>query len=128
MSFKEYLREPLIALKTAFSKPKTRYGKLTYDDLINAESELGKTIFGPIPYGHERNFFKYKDNVWIWHESWMANNGLMNQITVRYEVRPNGVFKKQSGGVYEKISGDELENFRKAAKSYLELVKTKLYC
>ena len=47
---------------------------------------------------------------------------------MRYEVRPTGVFKKPVGGSYQKISGAELDNFRNAAKGYLNLVKTKLYC
>lgn len=102
-------------------------GKLSYDDLINAESELGRTLFGPIPEGHRREFFEYKKNIWIWHESWLDATGLARDVTIRYEVKPDGVFKRVSGGKYEKIEGGELENFRRAAKSYLALVKTKLY-
>jgi basic membrane lipoprotein Med (substrate-binding protein (PBP1-ABC) superfamily) len=54
--------------------------------------------------------------------------GKMEEMTVRYEVRPTGVYKKPEGGMYEKIEGEELENFRRAARGYLKLVKTKLYC
>ena len=102
--------------------------KLTYDDLINAEAELGRTIFGPIPNGHEREFFEAKKNVWIWHESYLDDSGILKEITVRYEVRPAGVYKKSAKGKYKKLAGDELDNFRKAAKVYLNLVKSKLYC
>ena len=102
--------------------------KLTYDDLINAESELGRTLFGPIPAGHRREFFEAKKNVWIWHESYSDGVGALQEMTIRYEVRPAGVYKKAGAGSYKKIEGAELDNFRKAAKSYLELVKTKLYC
>lgn len=102
--------------------------RLSYDDLINAESELGKTLFGPIPLGHQREFFAYKKNVWIWYESYIDAAGVMQEMTVRYEVRPAGVFKKVVGGNYEKIDGEELKNFRIAARNYLELVKNKLYC
>lgn len=99
----------------------------TVDEAINAESALGRTIFGPIPVGHQREFFKYKDNVWIWHESWIEN-GKFKKITVRYEVRKDGVYKKSgSGKDYKKIEGDELENFRKALRAYLKVVKEKLY-
>ena len=102
--------------------------KLTYDDLVNAESELGRTIFGPIPDGHHREFFKHKGNVWIWYEDFPDKFGKTNNMTIRYEVRPAGVYKKVGDGAYAKIEGEELENFRQAAKKYLELVKTKLYC
>ena len=101
--------------------------KLSYDDLINAESELGRTIFGPIPAGHNREFFEARKNVWIWHESFVNPQGVMEDMTVRYEVRPNGVFKRPGSGKYRKIEGVELDNFRKAAHIYLELVKAKLY-
>ncbi|MBR2841251.1 hypothetical protein IKE80_00475 [Candidatus Saccharibacteria bacterium] len=100
----------------------------TYEDLINAESALGRTLFGPIPEGHSREFFTAKKNVWIWHESWTDDFGALQDMTVRYEVRPNGVYKRAGQGSYEKIEGEELNNFRQAAHSYLDLVKTKLYC
>lgn len=90
----------------------------TEADLINAESELGRTIFGPVPEGHTREFFHHQKNVWIWHE---------NGTTIRYEVRPHGVFKRVLGGKYQQITGQELANFRKATQTYLKLVKQHLY-
>ncbi len=125
MSFKELLKIP----ELAFKKPVTNYSnRLTYNDLINAESALGRTLFGPIPAGHQREFFVAKKNVWIWHESFTDQFGISKEMTIRYEVRPNGVYKRSNGGNYEKIQGEELNNFRRAAHSYLNLVKTKLYC
>lgn len=98
-----------------------------YNDIINAESALGRTIFGPIPVGHQREFFKFKNNVWIWHESWEEGR-TKKSITVRYEVRKDGVFKKVNNSrTYQKIEGDELENFKKALHTYLKVVKEKLY-
>ena len=102
--------------------------KFTLDELINAESSLGRTVFGPIPEGHRREFFESKKNVWYWYESWVDATGVMQEMTVRYEVRPTGVFKKTVGGKYSRLEGDELNNFIKAAHAYLNLVKTKLYC
>ena len=87
-------------------------------DLINAESALGRTIFGQITPGHTREFFCLKRNVWIWHE---------DGVTIRYEVRENGVFKQIGKGKYNTITGVELENFRNATKAYLNLVKANLY-
>ena len=99
----------------------------TVDDLINAESALGSTIFGPIPAGHRREFFQFKKNIWIWHEDWFDQNGEKKELTIRYEVRPEGVFKKPLGGHYGSIKGAELENFRRAVHTYAKLVKSNLY-
>lgn len=101
--------------------------KLTYDELVNAESKYGRTLFGPIPTGHQREFFEHRKNVWIWYESWTDKNGAPLNQTIRYEVRPAGVFKKITGQNYQKIEGKELDNFRSAAKMYLKLVKSNLY-
>lgn len=94
---------------------------------INAESAYGRLLFGPIPYGHQREFFLHKKNIWVWHDSWLDEVGNIQGITIRYEVRPAGVFKKYSGGNFTKIEGEELDNFRRAARMYLDLVKTNLY-
>ena len=102
--------------------------QLTYDDLLNSESEIGRTLFGPIPYGHQREFFESKKNVWIWHENWLDEAGVEQSITIRYEVRPTGVYKKLSGGQYTLIENEELENFMTAVRTYFELAKQKLYC
>lgn len=107
--------------------PRNYSNRFTYDDLLNAESELGRTIFGPIPAGHQREFFELKRNVWIWHESFLDNTGRQNDLTVRYEVRPNGVYKSQNGADYKRLNGGELDNFRQAAAAYLNIVKAKLY-
>lgn len=100
--------------------------KLTEADLINAESKLGGTLFGPVPEGHRREFFRYRHNIWIYHESW-TDNGKKFETTITYKVQENGVYKCPLGGEYVKISGAELSNFRRATKEYLKLVKSKLY-
>lgn len=115
------------AAKVVLERP-TYTNKLSYDELINAESALGRTLFGVIPEGHSREFFASRKNVWIWYESWTDKAGDLQELTVRYEVRPTGVWKRANKGNYEKLEGDELDNFRRAARSYLDLVKTKLYC
>ena len=128
MSCKKLLESVPGLNKALFLKNDLYSNKLSYEDLINAESALGRTIFGPVPTGHQREFFKNRDNVWIWHEDWVDPFGIPQDMTIRYEVRPAGVYKKVAGQNYEKLEGAELENFRNAAKRYLELVKTKLYC
>lgn len=96
-------------------------------ELINAESKLGSTIFGPVPTGHRREFFHDRENVWIWHEDWLDHEHHARQLTVRYEVRPSGVYKKISAGKYIQLKGAELDNFRQATKVYLHIIKQKLY-
>lgn len=101
--------------------------KLTYNELMDAESALGRTLFGPVPEGHQREFFAYKKNVWLWYESWTDTAGASQSMTVRYEVRPAGVYKLPTGGTYSKLEGRELDNFCTAVRSYFDLVKQKLY-
>lgn len=127
MSLKELVNQSLKKVKESLFMPTNYSTQLSVEDLINAESEVGRTLFGPIPYGHQREFFESKKNVWIWHESWKDNLGYINNMTVRYEVRPTGVFKKINRGDYKKIEGSELDNFRDAARTYLNLVKEKIY-
>ena len=122
---KKHLQKRLAQLSTPTARANNGF---TYDELINAESALGRTLFGPVPEGYQREFFESKPNVWIWHESFVNQLGKIEEMTIRYEVRPTGVYKKPVGGSYERIEGEELANFRKAARGYLELVKSKLYC
>lgn len=88
-------------------------------NLINAESTLGRTVFGPIMPGHQREFFLLKKNVWIWYE---------DGYTMRYEIRQNGVYKRVNEEErYTKVTGEELENFKNATKTYLKLIKQSIY-
>ncbi len=109
------------------STPKNYSNRLTLPELINAESAIGRTLFGPIPVGHQREFFTSRRNVWIWHESWTDQLGRVQKYTVRYEVRPEGVFKRTDQSPYQRIEGEELDNFRATAKTYLNLIKRNLY-
>lgn len=104
-----------------------RNGKLTRADLINAESRLGSQLFGTVPEGHRREFFHDKKNIWIWHEDWVDEMEHERQMTIRYEVRTSGVYKKIAAGKYFKLEGEELENFRKATHAYLYVIKKYLY-
>ena len=127
MSLKKLFIDKMHGLGQTLTMSSTYRNKVTYDDLINAESEIGRTIFGPIPFGHQREFFESKKNVWIWHENWRSKAGAIEGMTIRYEVRPTGVYKKVNNNDYQKIEGTELDNFRNAAKTYLTLVKQGLY-
>ena len=126
MSKTQHLGGPVFCLPTR-TVPRTYTNKITLQELINAESALGRTLFGPIPAGHQREFFTSQKNVWLWHESWLDQLGHLQEMTIRYEVRPDGVFKRTLPHGYEKIEGEELDNFRLAARSYLKIIKEKLY-
>lgn len=128
MSFKKLLiNNPLNVLMSTNTAARQYTSKFTYDELVNVESGYGRTLFGPIPEGHQREFFEHRKNIWIWHESWTDLSGQVFDQTIRYEVRPAGVYKKVAGQNYEKIEGRELDNFVNAAKMYLKLVKQNLY-
>lgn len=127
MPFKKLLNNPLNVFRVPEAIPEHYTNKFTYDELVNVESDYGRTLFGPIPEGHQREFFEHRKNIWIWHESWTDLSGQLIDQTIRYEVRPAGVYKKVAGQSYQKIEGKELENFVNAAKMYLKLVKTNLY-
>lgn len=134
MSHEKHVKKPILkkAKKLASQiyrpTPESRYSnRISYDELLNIESEWGGTLFGPIPTGHQRKFFEHKKNVWIWYESWLDKSGTPEEMMIRYEVRPAGVFKRVQGQKYEKLTGTELENFRVAARNYLSLIKNKLY-
>ena len=126
MPFKKLL-SPFNVLMPEAPIPRHYSNKFTYDELVNAESGYGRTLFGPIPEGHQREFFEHRKNIWIWHESWTDISGQLIDQTIRYEVRPAGIYKKVAGQNYQKIEGKELENFVSAAKMYYKLVKTNLY-
>ena len=105
--------------KEAAAKSRDERRKSVERDLINAESALGRKIFGEIQKGHSREFFCLKKNVWLWYE-----DGLI----IRYEVRENGVYKQVGkNGSYSKVTGNELENFCNATKAYLRLIKSSIY-
>lgn len=109
------------------SRSKFRAKLRSHSDIINAESRLGSTIFGPIPEGHRREFFHDKKNIWIWHESWTDEYSQDREVTVRYEIRPTGVYKKYASGAYAKLEDAELYNFRKATHAYLKVIKETIY-
>ena len=59
-------------------------------------------------------------------ESYFDEKGEPQGVTIRYEVRPDGVFKFYNGK-YIKLKGTELNNFCEAVRIYHKLVKTHLY-
>ncbi len=101
--------------------------RLTTRDLISMESKIGAQLFGPIKKGHRREFFCLDEHTWVWYEEWTDNNGKLQTITTRYEVRQNGILKVQDGHPYQVVEGDELRNLATATRLYREHVIRGLY-
>lgn len=101
---------------------------LTERQLIELETEIGRTVFGPVPHGHRREFFCLDAHTWIWYEEWKDDEtGKMKSLTTRYEVHENGILKAQDGASYRFIEGEELQNLALATKLYYEQVMRGVY-
>lgn len=101
--------------------------KFTERELLTLESEIGATLFGPIPAGHRREFFCLDEKTWIWHEEWLDEKKKLATSTVRYEINEHGVLKVQEGARYSYLEGDELRNFGVAIRMYYEQVARGVY-
>jgi hypothetical protein len=86
--------------------------------LIRFEAEIGGKLFGPVPKGHKRQFFRLDQHAWVWHEEWVDKSGRRQVTTTRYEVWPNGVFKSQNGGPSHGLSMNEARHLYKAVDLY----------
>lgn len=87
--------------------------------LLTREAAIGGQLFGPVPKGHQRQFFCLDKHTWIWHEEWRDTKGQHRAVTTRYEVRPDGVIKCQDGqAAYQRISPEEARNLYQATQLY----------
>lgn len=86
--------------------------------LIHYEAKIGGQIFGPIPEGRRREFFCLDRHTWVWHEEWNDQTGKRQVVTTRYDVRPSGILKSQSGQPYQLLSPGEARNFYAAVEQY----------
>lgn len=101
---------------------------LSERELIRLESNIGRGLFGPIPEGHQREFFCLDRNTWVWFEEWIdENTKKAKNLTTRYEVHPNGILKVQDGRPYHFIEGQELQNLSIATQLYRERVMRDVY-
>ncbi|MDR2336565.1 MAG: hypothetical protein LBE03_00460 [Candidatus Nomurabacteria bacterium] len=107
--------------------PKTRSEISPLNDLIDAESEYGKLIFGAVPKGHRREFFNLNKTEWIWHEEWPNEQGMIQRQTIKYQITKLGILKIQVGKPNVYIEGEELRNFREAVTKYSEIIIRELY-
>ncbi len=117
----------LFSLITGNGTPVAGSNKLTKRELIERESEQGRTIFGPVAAGHRREFFRLDEHTWIWYEEWKDENNKKQSRTTRYELHNNGIMKVQDGGKYSFIEGEELQNLVMAMQTYYERVMRNVY-
>lgn len=97
-----------------------------YKEIIHYEAKLGGRLFGKIPPNHRREFFCLDEHTWVWYEETVDKNGKRQNTTVRYDVRPNGIFKVQENLVHRRLSDEELKNFYLAVKLYGQKIPKEL--
>lgn len=93
-----------------------------YSNLIRQEAKIGGRLFGPVPTGHQREFFCLDDRTWIWHEQWTDTYGNVQSIQTRYEMRSDGVLKIQNGQQYQSLTQEEAINLFRAIRLYVQRV------
>ncbi len=123
------LRKTIQLFTGGVVSPKKRpLKKYSERDLLRMESAIGRQLFGPIPAGHQREFFCLDARTWIWYESWYDPTTKKRQEhTTRYEVHSNGIIKIQEGQPYVVLEGQELKNLEMAVKIYHERVMRDVY-
>lgn len=90
--------------------------------LIRREAKIGGKLFGPVPKGHRREFFRLDNHTWVWHEEWLDQDGHPRAATTRYDVRPNGILKVQDNGQYRALTREETRNLYYATQLYRDKV------
>lgn len=102
--------------------------KYTERDLLRMESAIGRELFGPVPQGHQREFFCLDNRTWIWYEHWTdPQTQQPKEATTRYEIHSNGIIKIQEGQAYKVLEGQELKNLEAAVKIYHQRVMLEVY-
>lgn len=99
----------------------------TLRELIRREAAIGGTLFGPVPVGHSRQFFCLDKHSWVWYEAWKDDQGKLQHMTTRYEVRPSGILKAQGEQPYHYVNLDEARNLVTAIKLYNQQVPREVY-
>ncbi len=97
------------------------------NQLIQAEAAIGGKLFGPVPRGHEREFFCLDRYTWVWYESWHHPLHGAQQMMVQYETQPNGVLKTVNGAIAGYVEGKELDHLLQAIEQYYTRVSKEVY-
>lgn len=101
----------------------------TLADLIDDESKIGGTLFGPISRGVERRFFLDEGDSWFFRETATdpTTGRTLYSFTIRYEILPQGVLKSVDGKGHVFITGIELEHLEQAIRLYHQKTEQELY-
>lgn len=108
-------------------RKQTNLKQMSERQLIQLESKIGRELFGPIPKGHQREFFCLDDTTCIWYESYKDQKGLTVETTTRYEIQGDKILKVQAGARYSYLEGAELKNLLLAIGMYYERVMRQVY-
>ncbi len=95
-------------------------------DLLRREAEIGGKLFGPVPKGSSRQFFRLEKHTWVWVEQW-TENGQKKTKTTKYLIKPTELLKSVNGSSYERTSIQEAKNFNSAVHLYVERVDEEMY-
>lgn len=96
-------------------------------ELIQLESKIGRELFGPVPKGHQREFFCLDETTCIWYEEYKDAEGKTVSATTRYEIQGDKILKAQHGARYSYLEGAELDNLLLAIGMYYERVMRGVY-
>lgn len=96
--------------------------------LIQKESVVGATVFGPVPAGHRREFFCLDEHTWVWFEEWKDQaTHEHHTLNVQYEFQPRGVLKIVNGVASGYVTGQELVSLLTAMRAYYKKVSKEVY-
>lgn len=96
--------------------------------LMRRESQIGATLFGPVPAGHQRDFFCLDERTWVWAERWFdAHERVEKSMQVQYEFQSRGVLKRVDGVAVGFVKGSELARLLEAIYTYHHRVKQEIY-
>jgi hypothetical protein len=121
--------------KVLFNKETSIRSEDLTDEILRAkESAIGATIFGPIAPNERREFWyqtrHHGLDSWYFHQAKTDARGKgLGEITLHYEVHPNGILRISSSPATpnEFIHGQELENLLTATRMYKDMVVSQLY-
>jgi len=115
--------------------PISRIEPITEAKLRSQESQIGASIFGDFKPNEVRREFFYDKRIadrdsWFFHQVVVDEKSEQIEVTLHYEVHPNGILRVSSdpNTKNEFISKKELNDFITSTNIYHELVMSQMYC
>ena len=97
-------------------------------ELMRRESKIGATVFGPVPQGHQRDFFCFDARTWVWAEQWYDHHTkTQKSMQVQYEFQSRGVLKTVDGVAVGFVKAEELAHLLEAIYTYQQRVHQEVY-